>query len=380
MRLLWIFFVLVGLLLLPGLIHSVQYAITSAKQEARRDVARETLKRLGKNAELLSVADVSVAFEAVASSVGPGVVHIDTTQIASGQQRRVGGYLLMTPDQRLAGQGSGVIVDEQGYIVTNYHVVANADRIRVSLSDGRSIDQVELIGVDPATDLAVLKIHAEDLTAVPWGDSEEMRVGHWVLAIGNPFGLDRTVTSGIISATRRPSVMEGKARYQSFLQTDAAVNPGSSGGPLVNLQGQVIGINTAIVGDSYRGISFAIPSKLAQEVYTRLLETGTVERGFLGVALQELTPELSIRLGVEMGSGVVIAAVDEDSPAAEGGLQVLDVIVSFEGEPVTDAPDLAMRVAHTDAGDKVQLEVIRQGNPLTFEVTIAPMPSELQRR
>ena len=189
-----------------------------------------------------------------------------------------------------------MIVDAEGYIITNYHVVDRASEVNVELSDG-SKHRAQVVGIDPATDLAVLKIGAANLTAAPWGKSSDLEVGDPVLAIGNPFGLARTVTAGILSATGRHAVVEN-VNYQDFLQTDAAVNPGNSGGPLVNMKGQVVGINTAIVGPTYQGISFAIPSDMVHQVYDQLIRSGKVARGWLGVSMRELTPEESEKLGV----------------------------------------------------------------------------------
>ncbi len=199
-------------------------------------------------------------------------------------------------------QGSGVIVDAEGYIITNYHVVDRASEVNVELSDG-SKHQAQVVGTDPATDLAVLKIGAANLTAAPWGKSSDLEVGDPVLAIGNPFGLARTVTAGILSATGRHAVVEN-VNYQDFLQTDAAVNPGNSGGPLVNMKGQIVGINTAIVGPTYQGISFAIPSDMVQQVYDQLIKSGKVARGWLGVSMKELPPEEAEKLGVQRRPGI----------------------------------------------------------------------------
>lgn len=376
-RLLIILGILLALLVVPYLSEQIQYHITRGREQARRDVARAELKEFGEKAELVPLSQYGSVFQDVALSVGPAVVHIDTRQVTGGTKRRMGEFSIYMPRQLREGQGSGVIVETEngrGYIVTNHHVVAGATEIQVKLSDGRVITDVEKLGDDPATDLAVLKITAEGLTSAGWGDSETLDVGHWVLAIGNPYGLDRTVTAGIVSAKRRRKVVSGEIRYQDFLQTDAAVNPGNSGGPLVNLRGEVVGINTAIVGQAYQGISFAIPSGIARDVYEDLKFQRPVVRGFLGVQPQDITPELAERLGVSPGNGVLVSAVVPDSPADQAAIQESDVIVSINGEPVSDAPGLALIVAQTDVGSEAEVVLIRGGQERTLKVKIGQLP------
>ena len=226
--------------------------------------------------------------------------------------------------------GSGVIVDARGYILTNNHVVENASAIEVRLSDDRKF-KATLVGRDARTDLAVLKVESSDpLPVAELGDSDRLRVGQWAIAIGNPFGLDRTVTAGIISATGRTHV--GVATYEAFIQTDASINPGNSGGPLLNLDGRVIGINTAIVS-SGQGIGFAIPITMARDIMTQLIARGRVVRGWLGVVIQDLTPELAASFGVKEDAGVLVAEVMKDGPAAAAGLKPGDVITGFGGAP-----------------------------------------------
>ncbi len=230
---------MLGLLILPSVLESIQYSVTRGRQRAIAEVARGELDKLP---------DLANRYRLVAQAVAPSVVGIDTVQVVQRQDqwnRRTRPYVA-------AGEGSGVIVDKRGYIITNFHVIDGASEAKVKLSDGQVISNVTLVGADPATDIAVLKINASGLIAAPWGDSDALQVGDPVLAIGNPFGFDRTVTAGIISATERHNVV-GNGGYQDFIQTDAAVNPGNSGGPLVNMKGQVVGINTAIYGQSYRG-------------------------------------------------------------------------------------------------------------------------------
>jgi len=245
----------------------------------------------------------------------------------------------------------------------------------VRLSDGREIREVTIIGADAATDLAVLKIDADSLIPAVWGDSDQVQVGDWVLAIGNPYGLDRTVTAGIISAKGRHGI--GQNLYQDFLQTDAAVNPGNSGGPLVNLAGEIVGINTAIVGEAYQGISFAIPSRMAREVFDQLRKSGSVARGWLGVQPQDLTPELADQLGVRGTTGAVIARVVPDSPADQAGLKDGDVIIKWDGAPVRDASDLTLKVAGTAIHTSVTALIIRGREEQKVEIKVGTRPTQL---
>jgi serine protease Do len=223
----------------------------------------------------------------------------------------------------------------------------------------------------------VLKVDAGGLVAAPWGDSDTLEVGDWVLAVGNPFGLDRSVTAGILSAKQRRQVVDSLP-FQDFLQTDAAVNPGNSGGPLVNLRGEVIGINTAIVGEAYQGISFAIPSVTARDVYQRLKTTGKVSRGWLGVSLQELTEERAKALKIDARQGVIVQSVVPESPAAEAGLQSGDCIVEWNGQQVTSPSDLSLRVARTAVHSSVLASIVRQQQKLEIEVVVGERPSSLR--
>jgi Do/DeqQ family serine protease len=270
--------------------------------------------------------------------------------------------------------GSGVVVDPRGYILTNNHVVENATEIEVRLSDGRRF-KAALVGRDGRTDLAVLKIEkpAGPLPVADLGDSDRLRVGQWAIAIGNPFGLDRTVTVGIISATGRTHV--GVAAYEAFIQTDASINPGNSGGPLLNLDGRVVGINTAIVS-SGQGIGFAIPINLARDIMTQLIARGKVVRGWLGVAIQDLSPELAAGFGVKEDAGVLVADVMKDGPAAAAGLKPGDVIVEFGGAAIKDVPDLQKRVAAVEPGRLAPVTVIREKRTVTLSVKIGEQPSE----
>ena len=269
--------------------------------------------------------------------------------------------------------GSGVIVDARGYILTNNHVVENASAIEVRLSDGRKF-KATLVGRDARTDLAVLKIESPaPLPVAELGDSDRLRVGQWAIAIGNPFGLDRTVTAGIISATGRTHV--GVATYEAFIQTDASINPGNSGGPLLNLDGRVIGINTAIVS-SGQGIGFAIPITMARDIMTQLIARGRVVRGWLGVVIQDLTPELAASFGVKEDAGVLVAEVMKDGPAAAAGLKPGDVITGFGGSPIKDVTDLQKRVAAVEPGRPAPITVMRDHKPLGLSVKLGEQPTD----
>ncbi|HVX15090.1 MAG TPA: trypsin-like peptidase domain-containing protein [Pirellulales bacterium] len=381
-RLLWILAVLCLALVLPYLAEKTQYAITRGQLRARSDEASKELARLGEKAELVKLADTSEAFRLVARRIEPSVVHIDTTQeVQFGRGGSGDEWTQQFPHRQrhfeAQGQGSGVVVDaENGYVLTNFHVIQNASRVQVNLSDGRTIDHedVEIVGYDMLTDLAVLRLRAGDLTAATWGDSHELEVGDWVLAVGNPYGLDRTVTCGIISATQRRGL--GRGGYKNFLQTDAAVNPGNSGGPLLNIRGELVGITTAIIGDAYQGISFAIPSEVAQHIYERLKEEGRVARGWLGVHPQPLTPEVAEEFNLKGKRGAFLAEVLPGSPAEEAGLQKGDLIVEFNGQKVTDNAELPLLVAGSQIGSKVQVKLWRHGQPLDLTVKIAERPDE----
>ncbi len=273
--------------------------------------------------------------------------------------------------------GSGVIVHQDGYILTNNHVIKGADEIKVILSDKREF-KGRVIGIDPMTDLAVIKIDSDNLPVIGLGDSDKSRTGEIVLAIGNPFGLNQTVTTGIVSATGRANV--GIADYEDFIQTDAPINPGNSGGALVNIRGELIGINTAIFSTTggYQGIGFAIPSNMAKTVMESLIKKGKVVRGWLGVTIQTLTPELSKQFALKDEKGVLVADVTEDSPAEKAGIQRGDIILGFSGKEIEDGRNLRNMVAGTIPNTQVKVKLIRDGNPKTVEVMISEMPTEIQ--
>ncbi len=275
-------------------------------------------------------------------------------------------------DARAAG--SGVIVDGRGYILTNNHVVENAGEIEVRLSDDRKFSGT-LVGRDPKTDLAVVKIEVPTtvLPVAELGDSDALRVGQWAIAIGNPFGLDRTVTVGIVSATGRTRV--GVATYEAFIQTDASINPGNSGGPLLDLRGRVIGINTAIVA-SGQGIGFSIPINMARGILEQLIARGRVVRGWLGIVIQDLSDELAGGFGVAPNSGVLVSDVMKDGPAEAAGLKPGDIIVEFAGAPIREVTDLQRRVAAVEPGKPTPLTVLRDRVSTPLTVRIGEQPGE----
>jgi serine protease Do len=273
------------------------------------------------------------------------------------------------------GQGSGFIISADGYIVTNNHVVGDADRVKVTLQDGREFT-AKRVGSDPDTEIALIKIDATGLPTLTLANSDHVRVGEWVLAIGSPFGLDHSVTSGIVSARGRSNV--GIVDYADFIQTDAAINPGNSGGPLLDLNGEVIGMNTAIASHSggSNGVGFAIPSNMITFIVDQLREHGTISRGFLGISIQNLTPDLAKWFGVKDGHGILIADVAKDSPAEKAGLQRDDLIVEVNGSPVGETGAFRSHVATTPSGKKIELGILRGGNRITKSIEIGSKPAE----
>ncbi|MCE9545673.1 MAG: trypsin-like peptidase domain-containing protein [Planctomycetia bacterium] len=360
-RMLWLLAVLVAMLILPALIEKVGYYWYRGRSQAIREQAKD-----------IDLASFTQASRMVAQSVGPSVVAINTLRdapddAATDERKFSGGA-----KRELAGQGSGVIVDKGGYILTNFHVVAGASTVDIHFNGGRS-RQATVVGVDADTDLAVLKVSDSGLLPIEWGDSDKLEVGDPVWAVGSPFGLDNTVTFGIISAKDRHGV--GLGRYQDFLQTNAAINPGNSGGALVNIRGELVGINTAMVAAPSSGIGFAIPSNLAREVYKRLKEDGTYSRGWAGVQLRELTPERSEELGLKPEQqGALVTRVMPGAPAASSGLQAEDLIVQWNGKQVDDPTRLSLLIAATEPGSDATVELIRQGKPVSLKVRVGKMP------
>ncbi|MBW1799314.1 MAG: DegQ family serine endoprotease [Deltaproteobacteria bacterium] len=275
--------------------------------------------------------------------------------------------------QRIVGQGSGFIISADGYILTNNHVVGDADKVTVKLLDGREF-RAKTIGADPHTDVAVIKIDAKNLPALPLGNSNALEVGEWVLAIGNPFGLSHTLTAGIVSAKGRTSL--GITDFEDFIQTDAAINPGNSGGPLINLAGRAVGINTAIFSQSggYMGIGFAIPINMAKNIRDQLIAHGSVTRGYLGIVIQDLTPALAKTFDVKDAKGVLISEVSQGSPAEQAGLKQGDVIIEFNGKPVEKVGPFRNQVALIAPGTTANMTVIRNGKSQSLPVKIGKLP------
>ena len=271
------------------------------------------------------------------------------------------------------GMGSGVVVSPDGYVVTNHHVIDGANKVTVTLTDKREFDGT-IVGSDPQTDLAVIKIKDKDLPYIPWGNSSKLEVGEYVLAIGNPFGLNSTVTQGIVSALGRGGI--GITKYEDFIQTDAAINPGNSGGALVNMRGELIGINTAILSKNggYQGVGFAIPANMGKHIYESVIKTGTVQRGFLGVSIQELSKDLATSLELPNTSGALVTNVQENSPADKAGIKRGDTIISFEGQKVFDPRSLQRAVTRTKVGSEVNLKVIRGGETISLGTTLSEHP------
>jgi len=330
-------------------------------------------------------------FVALAKKLQPIVVNVSTTQMAAAPaprgrpnpeedpmdeflekffgQRPPSGR----PQQQQRSLGSGFIIGSDGSIVTNAHVIENAKKIIVKLSDKREFE-AKVLGKDPKTDVAVIKIDSDgSLPTADLGDSEQLEVGEWVMAVGNPFGLDSSVTSGIVSAKGRHI---GAGPYDNFIQTDTPINPGNSGGPLVNSRGQVVGINMAIVSQTGGnvGIGFAAPINLIKEVLPQLEAKGKVTRGWMGVAIQEVTPDLANAFGLQKPHGALVAKVLMGGPADRGGIKVGDVITEYDGQQVKEANDFPLMVARTPVNREVQVKVVREGKNVPFRVTVGEMP------
>jgi serine protease Do len=327
---------------------------------------------------------VSPDFVELAKKLKPTVVNISTAKTIKPQRRFSrpfgGDQFGNDPFQEFFGRffdepqhafkqrslGSGFIISDDGFILTNAHVVAGADEIKVKLADGREFKGT-VKGLDEKLDIALVKIEAkEHLPVAKRGDSDAIEVGEWVMAIGNPFGLAQTVTAGIVSAKGR---VIGSGPYDDFIQTDASINPGNSGGPLFNARGEVVGINTAVVSGG-QGIGFAIPINMANSIVTQLKEKGRVTRGWLGVGIQALSPELAQSFGLEGENGALISEVRKDSPADKAGLKTEDIVLEFDGKPVHDANELSRLVAATSVGKNVLIKVLRNGKPMEVPVTI----------
>ncbi len=358
--------------------------VLSLPDSLQRDSHAQGQARVPIQGQHLNTAqDLSLSFRNVAEALRPSVVSISTkqTQIVGGRQsqRRAlppgfedfFGYQPQAPQRRESeGMGSGVIVRKDGYVLTNNHVVEGADEIKVELNDGRIV-LGKMVGTDPQTDLAVIKVDLDGLQPVLLGSSDDIRVGDWVLAIGSPFGLEQTVTAGIISGKNRvQGIVDDGNGFEDFLQTDAAINPGNSGGPLVNLRGELVGINTAILSRSgaSAGIGFAIPVSLAKPVLESIIESGQVRRGFLGAQVVDVTPENVKKYNLTVNSGALIGGLLENQPAAKAGLQPGDVVTKLDGRPVRSGTQLRNYVASRPPGAAVEMEIIR--NRQTSQVTV----------
>ena len=389
---LWVPLVVVGIVVWAGLYFfgpamagRVAYAMEVGKVEA----VRKNLERLSKHDQL------SGLFREVAKAVKPAVVEIRVTKKFTTEMPDMEDFFrrffddnrmpfrhrrVPAPKKReffRRGLGSGVVIDAgKGYIMTNYHVVAGANKSEVVLGDGRKLD-IEWTRSDPQTDLAIVKVKPERLIDAPLGDSDAVQVGDWVLAIGAPEGLPQTVTAGIISAKGRQDGQPN--RYQNFLQTDAAINHGNSGGPLVNMKGQVIGINTAIVSRTgvNEGIGLSIPSNMAGRVMKQLIDHGKVTRGFLGIAFQTVDEKLAKSMGLPGTEGVLVTQVAKGGPADKGGIEAEDFIVSVDGKAITGTQALRHQVANIAPGTRVKIVVYREGKKKTLTVTLALQPKDM---
>lgn len=377
--------------LLPATLEQSRYSWHRGQLKAEYETSGEMLKQVSQS----TLSDISRLSQTVARRMVPSVVHIST----SSSDSELGGFANGTP----TGHGSGVIIDDSGLILTNCHVLEDGPYIHVLLADERHF-VAELLGRDPLTDLAVLKINASDLLAADWGDSDKIPVGAPVWAVGSPFGLTGSITFGIVSSKHRLDLTgtqygdsrlqrNGRkrgptARYSDLMQTDVAVNPGNSGGPLVNDRGEIIGINTAIIGESYRGVSFAIPSNVAKRVCDEIVSTGKMNRGWLGVYfrssldwdLQQGADRIVNDLGEvqRKRSGVVIQQVLEDSPAAKAGLQFGDLLLAVAGEPVKSVEEAIFWIGNKSPGSVVPFTIVRDGEQKVIDVTIGDRPETLE--
>jgi serine protease Do len=345
-------------------------------------------------------AKTTTSFAAVVKKVSPSVVRVDITgkakdapmemaegspfdnpmfrrffgdQLPPQQQGRRGGRMQHAPREH--GLGSGVVVTQDGYILTNNHVVENAEKVHVTLDDGREFD-AKVVGADPKSDIAVVKVEATGLPYIQLADSDKIEVGDVTLAIGNPFGVGQTVTSGIVSATGRAMGMG--LDYEDFIQTDAAINPGNSGGALIDAEGRLIGINTAIISRTggNNGIGFAVPVNLAKNVMEQLIDNGRVVRGFLGVNIQTIDPKLAKQFDLKDTKGALVSEVTPNSPAAKAGLKSGDVILEFNGKPVQDSRHLKLAVGATSPGTKAPVKVLREGGTKNLTVTLKELPGD----
>ncbi len=382
----------IGILILAAFVAGVYFAAGINVWHTRSPMAPELIAQEAPRlqSENIRVAEqLSNAFSEIAEAVNPSVVQILSTRVI--KQPPLPDFFRGTPFERFfqfappqereflqRGLGSGVVIRSDGYILTNYHVVRDMDELEVRFYDGTDYD-AKIVGTDPDADLAVIKIEASDLPALSFADMREVRIGQIVLAIGSPLSeyLGNTVTSGIISAVKRSGLGIG-APFEYFIQTDAAINPGNSGGPLVNLRGEIVGINTAIATRTggYQGIGFAIPADIASNVANQLITRGKVSRGYLGVEYTGVTEALAKALDIQKGAAQVVRVVP-DGPAAKAGLKEGDIIVAVDGKPLKDPNDLAIMVANRAPGEKVTLEILRDGKRKKITVTLGERPSQI---
>ncbi len=382
----------IGILVLIGFIAGIYFAAGvniwhTRSPMAPELVAQEASRLQSRNIQIAE--QLSNAFSEIAEAVNPSVVQILSTRVV--KQPPLPNFFRGTPFEQFfrfappeereflqRGLGSGVIIRSDGYILTNYHVIRDMDELEVRLYDGTDY-KASIVGSDPDADLAVIKIEASDLPALPFADMQEVRLGQIVLAIGSPLSeyLGNTVTSGIISAVKRSGLGIG-APFEYFIQTDAAINPGNSGGPLVNLRGEIVGINTAIATRTggYQGIGFAIPADIASNVANQLISKGKVSRGYLGVEYTGVTEALARALNIQKGAAQVVRVVP-DGPAAKAGLKEGDIIIAVDGKLLKDPNDLAIIVANRAPGEKVTLEILRDGKRKKVTVTLGERPSQI---
>jgi serine protease Do len=372
-----------GVIILVFLLTGLAFTLSGAKACALDSkISEQSIDHLTKTGRAMS--EIAVA-------VKPAIVNILTTRTVKVQggadmfddpffKRFFGDQFnrqRQPRERKSAGLGSGVIVSSDGYIVTNYHVVKDADEIKVTLTDKKEY-QGKVIGSDPKTEISIIKIDATGLPTLPWGNSDKLQVGEIVLAVGNPYGLNQTVTMGIVSAIGRANV--GIADYEDFIQTDAAINPGNSGGALVNPRGELVGINTAIFSTSggYQGIGFAIPSNMIKSIMDSLVKKGKVVRGWLGVSIQKITPELSKQFNVKGDSGVLVSDAVENGPAEKAGIRRGDIIIAYDGKKTDEPSQIRNMVANTLPGEEHTFTILRDGKQLSIKATIGEVPSDLQ--
>ena len=352
---------------MPAIVEEIRYAWHRGELRAQYEASGDGLK----NVSLTALSD---AYQMVTDRVGPSVVHIDVRRSESESTVDVAHFLAGNGQEisvPIADQGSGVVIDAGGFILTNRHVIADGDSIMVGLSDGRRVS-ARVVGTDTLTDIALLKVDADNLMPIDWGNSDQCNVGSPVWAVGSPFGLDHTVTFGILSGKHR--MVKASTRYQDFMQSDVAVNPGNSGGPLVDVNGKLVGINTAIVGDTYRGVSFSIPSNVVQEVYKRLKVSGRYERGWLGIAMAEVPDELFVGENHRERGALVASLAGKGSPAAIAGVLAGDIVQHINKETIKDMGHLMRKIADLSPGTRIEVEVRRDRQTLSFEVVLGTRP------